>query len=175
MKNSQHPKIEKIKAYFIEHKDFAQLIKFCIASFLAFLIEYASFTIIVLALKNNNQDFAWFLFKYTQADGGQGAFIAFLVSTILAQIAAFIINRKKTFNATNNLIFSASAYAVMVCGIVILNTWAGGAITRGCSNVIPNTTICQYIGKLCGSFFAFVITFFMSKFVIMKSETDRTS
>lgn len=160
--------IAKIKNYLNTHKDIFQLVKFTIFSMLAFLVEYASFTILILCLKNVNQPLNWFVFSYAADDGGSGAFIAFLISTVLAQIVTFVINRKKTFNANNNIVFSAIAYAVMVCGIVVLNTWMGGAITSALSSANWNVTLSQYVGKLAGSFASFVIIFLMSKFVIMR-------
>jgi putative flippase GtrA len=162
----------KIKTYLNEHEDIFQLVKFSIFSFLAFLVEYISFTVLVLCLKNVNQSISWWIFDYGSSTGGLGALIAFLISNVLAQIVSFIINRKKTFNANNNVVFSATMYAIMVCGIVIFNTWMGAALTKALNNVIANITACQYIGKLIGSFTSFVITFVMNKFVIMRRKEE---
>ncbi|MGI6702360.1 MAG: hypothetical protein ACOX3U_07905 [Christensenellales bacterium] len=164
----ENKKQSKIGKYFEEHENIAQLIKFTIISMLAFVIEYTSFTLIILLLRGYKTEVVWWIFSYTEANGGAGAMIGFFVSTVLAQITAFIINRKKTFKATNNIVFSAVSYAFMVLGIVILNTWAGSAITSAVNKTIDNLTVCQYIGKFAGSFMAFVITFVMSKFVIMR-------
>lgn len=164
----------KIKTYLNEHEDIFQLIKFAIFSFVAFLVEYISFTILVLCLRNTNQSISWWIFNYNTETGGLGALISFLISNVLAQVVSFIINRKKTFNANNNVIFSASMYAIMVCGIIIMNTWMGAALTKALNNVIANVTVCQYIGKLIGSFTAFVITFVMNKFVIMRRKEEPT-
>lgn len=165
--------IAKVKNYLNTHETIFQLIKFAIFSFAAFVVEYVSFTVLMFALKNVNQDAIWWIFKYKSSDGGMGAMIAFFISTVLAQIASFVINRKKTFKATNNVVFSACAYAVMVAAIVVLNTWAGAAITTATNKIIDNLIICQYIGKLSGSFFSFVITFVMNKFVIMRSPKKK--
>jgi putative flippase GtrA len=162
----------KIKTYLNEHEDIFQLVKFAIFSMVAFVVEYLSFTVLVLCLKGINQSITWWIFNYNTQTGGLGALIAFLISTVLAQIVSFVINRKKTFNANNNVIFSAIMYAIMVCGIIILNTWLGATLTRAFNKIIANVTICQYIGKLIGSFAAFVITFVMNKFVIMRRKPE---
>lgn len=173
--NTKNPSIIlKIKDYLIAHENIAQIIKYTIFSMLAFVVEYVSFTLLVLLLKNYDADAVWWIFRYTTENGGTGAMIAFFVSVVLAQITAFIVNRKKTFKATNNLAFSIITYSIMVCGIIIFNTWSGAAITEALSGVIPNLTICQYIGKLTGSFAAFVITFIMSKFIIMRSPKPKS-
>ncbi|NCA68134.1 MAG: hypothetical protein EOM87_08750 [Clostridia bacterium] len=172
--------VQKIKNYLRTHENIAQIIKYTVFSMLAFIVEYVSFTLLVLLLKNYTEEAVWWIFRYTTESGGMGAMIAFFVSVVLAQITAFIVNRKKTFKATNNLAFSMITYAIMVCGIIVFNTWSGAAITEALNKVIPNLTVCQYIGKLTGSFAAFVITFIMSKFIIMrnpkpKALTEETS
>lgn len=159
--------VAKIKTFLNAHEDIAQLVKFMLFSIIAFIVEYLSFTIIVLCLKNVDEPLIWFVFNYTTEAGGTGAFIGFLVSNILAQIVTFVINRKKTFKANNNVVYSAVMYSIMVCCIIVLNTWMGSALTKAINKSIENLTVCQYIGKLVGSFTAFVISFVMSKYVIM--------
>ncbi len=160
--------IKKIKAFLSTHEDIAQLVKFTLFSVVAFAVEYATFSLLLFFLKGVSRPVSWFVFFYSESDGGLGAMLAFFISNVLAQIVTFILNRKKTFHATNNIVFSAVSYAIMVFGIIILNTWAGGAITTALNKSIDNLVICQYIGKLCGSFMAFVISFLGSKFIIMR-------
>ncbi len=162
----------KIKNYLNEHQNILQLVKFAIFSMVAFVVEYLSFTILVLSLKSINQPISWWIFVYPKTTGGLGAFIAFLTSTVLAQTVSFIINRKKTFNANNNVVFSAIMYAIMVFGIIVVNTYLGAALTKAFNKVIDNVVICQYIGKLIGSFASFIITFIMNKFVIMRRKPE---
>ena len=163
---------KKIKTFLDEHEDIRQLVFFTLFSFVCFLIEYVTFFVLKFALKNVNEPFEWFIFSYKT--GGLGEFIAFLMSNVVAQAATFILNRKKTFNANNNIVYAASMYAIMVCGIIILNTWLGGvisdAVTEGTS--IPQD-FAAIIGKLVGSFLSFVISFLMSKFVIMRKSKKK--
>jgi putative flippase GtrA len=163
----------KLKNFLATHESLTQLIKFTLFSIIAFAIEYISFAIVKASLKKINQDTVWWIFKYSTNEGGLGAMIAFFVSNVLAQIATFVINRKKTFKATNNVVYSAIMYAIMVCCIIILNTWLGGALTKVLNKSIKSLTACQYIGKLVGSFTSFVISFVMSKFVIMRSPKKK--
>lgn len=158
----------KIKTFLNEHQNIFQLIKYALFSLIATVVEYGSFAILSLSLKGTNQMFSWWIFEYNTLAGGLGAFIAFLISNILAQITSFIVNRKNTFNANNNLAFSAIAYAIMVLAIIVLNTWMGSILTNALNKVVKNIIISQYIGKIIGSFSAFLITFFMNKFVIMR-------
>lgn len=167
-------KTNKIKEFLDAHENIAQLIKFTLFSLICFAIEYISFTIIVLCLKNYNVEANWWIFHYAPSDGGMGALIGFFVSNVLAQAATFVLNRKKTFHANNNVVYSAIMYAIMVCGIIVLNTWAGGKITAACNKSIDNVVLCQYISKFAGSVMSFAISFLMSKFVIMRNVGGKT-
>lgn len=158
----------KIKEFLDGHPNIAQLIKFTLFSLICFAIEYVSFAIITWALRGYNQEARWWIFNYSTADGGMGSMIGFFVSNVLAQAATFVLNRKKTFNANNNVVYSAVTYTIMVCGIIALNTWAGGKITAACNGALHNLVLSQYISKFAGSFMSFVISFLMSKFVIMR-------
>lgn len=162
----------KLKDFLNKHEDLRQLVMFVLFSLVCFAIEYVTWLILELILAKEGEAFDWFIFHYTT--GGVGEFIAFLVSNVIAQICTFILNRKKTFKATNNIIYAASMYAVMVVGIIILNTWLGGVISDAMSNGtnVPQD-VCALVGKLVGSFLSFVISFLMSKFVIMRSPKKK--
>lgn len=166
----------KIKDFLKAHEDIRQLVMFTLFSLVCFAIEYISFIILELTLARSDEPFKWFIFSYES--GGSGEFIAFLVSNVLAQIATFFLNRKKTFHADNNIVYAGTMYAVMVCGIILLNTWLGGvvsdAVVKG--SALPQS-VAGLVGKLVGSVLSFVISFLMSKFVIMrkaKKHTDET-
>ena len=169
-KNSQSP-IKKIKAFFDSHEDLRQLVMFTLFSFVCFLIEYVVYLILHFSVASAGESFHWFIFHYES--GGAGEFAAFLVSNIVAQAATFILNRKKTFNADNNIVFAGIAYAIMVAGIIVLNTWIGGVIRDALVGKI-NGDFAGIIGKLVGSFLSFVISFLMSKFVIMRKKKRPT-
>lgn len=167
----------KVIDWIKSHEDIRQLILFTCFSLVCFAIEYISYTIIHFVWASKNPEpFSWFLFTYES--GGIGEFMAFLISNILAQIATFVLNRKTTFKADNNIIYAAVMYAIMVAGIIVLNTWLGGVLTDLVSkSLISNgkaeetaLTIGGYVGKFAGSFASFVISFVMSKFVIMRKK-----
>ena len=169
--------IKKLINFIKTHETIKQLILFTMFSLICFLIEYVSYTIIhyVWAAKNE-EPFQWFVFTYES--GGIGEFMAFLISNILAQIATFVLNRKTTFKADNNIVYAAVMYAIMVAGIIVLNTWLGGVLTDAISRSMTANgseeklarDIGGYVGKFAGSFASFVISFVMSKFVIMRKK-----
>ncbi len=156
----------KIKDFLKTHEDIRQLVLFTLFSLCAFAIEYVSYLILHFTVAKSGAAFDWFIFHYET--GGSGEFAAFLVSNILAQIATFILNRKKTFNADNNIIYAGSMYALMVVGIILLNTWLGGVVGNALAKTSVNQDFAGIVGKLVGSVTSFVISFLMNKFVIMR-------
>lgn len=164
---------EKIKPFFEAHENIRQIIVYTLVSLICFAIEYISFTLIELCIKDYDEPFKWFLFSYDHTR----TFIAFLVSNILAQTATFVLNRKKTFKATNNVVVSGIMFAIIMICIILLNTYLGGIITRASANsMIANgtdaavaETVGGYAGKLVGSFTAFVLSFLGNKFLVMRN------
>ncbi|MFW5779835.1 MAG: hypothetical protein ACOCWI_00075 [Bacillota bacterium] len=168
--------ISKIKKFADEHKAIWQFIMFSLISMIAAVTEMVSYLLLnsVFLTSLNDQPFNWFIFEYSGGDaGGLGTMIAFLVSITLAQIVAFITNRKKTFNANNNVVYSALMYAVMVIIIIGLQTYSGPLLVTWLNGFINNANISGILGKLIWMFFTFVIVFLMSKFVIMRRIEDK--
>lgn len=165
--------MEKVKTFFAEHQNITQIVKFTFYSLLAFFVEFGLFYALQygLAAKYGNTEFKWFLFNYAPGQNGAygvAGFVAFLGSKCVAEIIAFTLNRKKTFSANNNVVYSATAYAITVVAIILLSTWLGGAL----GDLIGPSIGADWgntIGKLLGSFLSWVIMFLMDKFVIMRN------
>ncbi len=168
--------VEKIKVWLVEHKDILQIIKFIGISLIAFAAEYAIFYALQYGLYSTcgQEDFKWFLFEYKggkEGAFGLAGFIAFLVSKCVAEVISFIINRKKNFEADNNIVFSIVTYVITVVALIIFSTWLGGALYALVGDSLGEfgTTI----GKLLGSFISFIVMFLMDKFVIMTKKGDK--
>ena len=167
--------INPVVKFFREHENIRQIVVFTLCSLVCFAIEYISFTIIELCVTGYDQPFNGTIFKYKQTR----SFIAFLVSNVLAQTSTFILNRKKTFKATNNVVISGIMFAAMMVGIIVLNTWLGGIIqTAAEKSLISNnpsmdaktvTFIAGLAGKLTGSLLSFVVSFLGNKFLVMRN------
>ena len=161
--------IDKLKAFMKKHASIWQLIKFTLISCIAAVVEITSYMLLdsVFLKKLNNQAVNWFIFHYDPATtGGLGTMIAFLVSTTLAQIVSFITNRKKTFNANNNLAFQCNRLcnydgfdntsADLVKAPIIV-TWF--------DSFIHNSGVSGFLGKFLWMFISFLIVFPMNKYV----------
>ena len=160
----------KGKAFMTRHGNIWQIVKFTLISLIAFLAEFASMYALQYGLADVcGQDFHWFVFNYDASQGGQATFIAMLGSKCIAEIISFTINRKKTFKANNNVVFSAIMYVITVVALIIFTTWLAGPIgnAMGAHNI--DEGLSSTVSKMVGSIISFVVIFLMDKFVIMRN------
>lgn len=157
-----------------DHQTLWQFIKFFLFSQLAGFVELVSFAVLNKVLPPKMpESFDFFVFHYTtEKNLCKGAFIAFLVSAILAEIVSFLINRKATFNANNNVVKSAIEYAVMIVFVICMKTWVVTVLTPVVEGFTSMALLIEWIPKLASMALAFAIIFPMNKFVIMK-HTDK--
>lgn len=163
---------DKGKDFMTRHGNIWQIVKFTLISLIAFLAEFASMYALQYGLEDvlGNQEFHWFVFHY--APGRNGAFgtagfIAMLVSKCIAEIISFTINRKKTFNANNNVVFSAIMYVLTVIALILFTTWLAGVLGDAIGPAI-GADFGNTISKMLGSLISWVVIFLMDKFVIMR-------
>lgn len=152
-----------------------QLIKFSLMSMISGGIEIVTYILLnsVILISLNQEPFSWWIFSYEGGSaGGLGTMYAFFISTLLAQIVAFIANRKKTFKSNNNVVYSAIMYAIMVITIVCVQTYFGPILVVKINSIINNPDLSGIIGKLIWMFFTFCTIFPMSKYVIMRKKAE---
>lgn len=170
MKGKATAAFHKGKAFMTRHGNIWQIVKFTLISLIAFLAEFASMYALQYGLADVcGQDFHWFVFNYDASQGGQATFIAMLGSKCIAEIISFTINRKKTFKANNNVVFSAIMYVITVVALIIFSTWLAGPIgnAMGAHNI--DEGLSSTVSKMVGSIISFVVIFLMDKFVIMRN------
>ena len=103
-----------------------QFVKFIIVSLLAFIVQFSLLNLLPLipaisAL--NSREVSWFVFTYTAAAGGLGYAISSNTANIVAQIVAFFVNRKKTFNADNNIPVTLTVYILFTLALICFAAW----------------------------------------------------
>lgn len=170
MKGKATAAFHKGKAFMTRHGNIWQVVKFTLISLIAFLAEFATMYALQYGLADVcGQDFHWFVFNYDASQGGQATFIAMLGSKCIAEIISFTINRKKTFKANNNVVFSAIMYVITVVALIIFSTWLAGPIgnAMGAHNI--DEGLSSTVSKMVGSIISFVVIFLMDKFVIMRN------
>ncbi len=113
-------------------------------------------------------------------------FIAFLIGNIVAKVLSYILNRKKTFGAVNNLVFSMTVYAIMCVVLIIVETLIGSPFGKWLAETLPdgfwnvlgtsqaqelaNPDWSSTIAMIIYSTADFLIVFLMEKFVIMNDN-----
>lgn len=163
--------------YIKTHEELRQMVMF----FLFSLLCAASQTITQFVLKYaigaaNSEPFEWFIFKYQQ-EKGLAEFIGFVCGAVIGQVMTFVLNRKKTFKATNNVVIAGIMYAIIAIGIILLQTYLGGVITDACkATAAKNGTSTDGIvgllititGMAAGGLSALILSFLGNKYLVMR-------
>ena len=160
-------------------KELWTFIKFSIAGIASTLVEMVVHLILdsyVLKSMNVEPFQMWkiagqYVFDFSGGGAGKGTMIAFVISTIVGYTIAYIVNRKVTFNANNNLLKSTILYTLMVVFIVCFQSWGGPMCKQlllgaGMTNdfllgLIPKTIMCI----ICTLF-----SYPLNRFVIQKNS-----
>lgn len=184
------PKKKGIKAmiaYIQAHEDLRQMVLFFLFSLICGASQFVTNMVFKYALEavpelGTDYPFHWFVFNHPST----GDFIGFLLGAIIGQVMTFILNRKKTFKATNNVVIAAIAYAITAILIIILQTYLGGVVSTACTDAYkaanagadPTGFISFLItitGMLVGGITALVLCFLANKFFIMRNWNTKKS
>lgn len=107
-------------------------------------------------------------------------FIGFLVGSIVGQVLTFVLNRKKTFNCTNNIVISGIMYVILAVFIIFMQTLLGGAITSACWGAKPDASeflalLFNLAGQAVAGIAALIISFVGNKFLVMRNWGEKKS
>ena len=149
-----------------KHPEVFKFIKFAFASGSSTIIEIIIFYILQYTVFKslNSEPFKFWIFHYD----GIGYMWAFLISTIIGYIIAFILNRKYTFHANANPVLSIVLYVIMVLFTIIVTTWMGSALMDWLIK-IDKRSLGEIIAKPLVSLTAFTWTYPLNRFVIQPS------
>ncbi len=169
--------IKKLIEYIKSHEDLRQMVLFLLFSFCCAAAQTVTQFVLKYAIGAFNDDtFKWFIFDYSN-EKGLAEFIGFICGSVIGQVMTFVLNRKKTFKATNNVVISGTMYAIIAVGIIILQTYLGGVVTSACKNAaIKNGTNTEGIigllititGMAVGGLAALVLSFLGNKYLVMR-------
>lgn len=154
-----------------ERKTLWQFMMFTLLSVLTTVVDFGTFALFNFWVFSHLKvvDFNWFVFDYSQVNGGLCAFLAFALSFVISQTFNFVIQRKVTFSANNNVWFSAFMYLIMVMVVFFLQLWIPTFI---------RPTFVRWFGENWGDVvlknlnmtLSFVIQFPINKWVIMRKS-----
>ena len=156
-------------------KTVVQAILFTLLSMVAFVSQIILVNVIPLIYKDTTPISAWIF-----GEQARNAFVAFLISNTAAKVISYVLNRKKTFAAVNNLTFSIVTYVIMCVTLIIVETLIGEPLAKAYFKLFGGKVkieVCRTISMITYSMLDFVIVFLMEKFVIMndklfKKKTD---
>ena len=106
-------------------------------------------------------------------------FIGFLIGSIVGQVLTFVLNRKKTFNCTNNIVISGIMYVILAVTIIFVQTLLGSAIMTACMGAKPVAQteflyqIYNLTGQAVGGITALVMSFVGNKFLVMRNWGEK--
>ncbi len=154
-----------------KHQTLWEYIKFTLMSLVTTIVDLGGFALLNYWLFANYRDidFSWWLFDYRVQNGGLCAFLSLVISFAVSQTVNFILQRKVTFKATNNKLYSAVMYAIMVIAVYFLTLWLPtlfieplyAAVGENWGGIITKI-ICMTV--------SFLIQFPMNKWVIMRQK-----
>lgn len=150
-----------------------QFVKFIVVSLLACIVQFALLNILQLLPPIQElfaKDFRWWVFDYPAAANGLGYFIAFNVSNIVAQIVAFFVNRKKTFNADNNIPVTLTIYIIATVLLICFSAWLSPTINAWLIGLNVNDKLAGNISTMVCSTLQFFIYFPIDKLLMRQKK-----
>lgn len=128
---------EKAKSFTKKHKEIWKFIKFAFTgastSILQLAVQAICFYLLFRSLNDTNINIKLFSLLGIE-DSSLQAILTYFVSNIAGYAAAFIMNRKLTFQSDANPLVSTILYIIMVVCTILFNTWLGSLITTWLTN-----------------------------------------
>ncbi len=104
----------------------------------------------------------------------KGYLFAYLISTTVGYLIAFILNRKVTFKADSNPTISMILYFIMVVFTILANGWIGSAMTAFAQSHNFTGGIADAIIKVIGMAIPTLWTYPLNRFVIHRKKKTVT-
>lgn len=151
------------------HETAWQFILYMLMGCFTTIVDFSSFALFNfwLFVPFRNQPFSWWIIDYPVENGGLTAFLAFACSFAISQSFNFVLQRKTTFKATNNIAKSAIMYAVMVILVYFLQlyipTLIRAPIVKGLGETLGDTLV-----KIINMSSSMLIQFPINKWIIMR-------
>ena len=149
--------------------ELVKIIKFAAMGALSTVIELIVFYLLqgVVFADMRTQPIQFLIFSYE----GPGYLWSYLISTTVGYAIAFALNRKYTFHANANPVFSIAAYLIMVVFTIFTTTWLGLWITN---LFIQNgmRTLGETITKPLVAVLAMLWTYPINRFVIHRRKDE---
>lgn len=156
-----------------------QLVLFILMSLVAFAAQmligtFGDKLLALCGVDNETKSIQLGIESYTMA-----GVIAYAIANIVAKVVSYILNRKKTFGAVNNLVFSMTVYVIMCVVLIVVETIIAGPLAdlfyKGLKDKGVAYELCKTLSMITYSMVDFAIVFLMEKFVIMNDNLFKNS
>lgn len=165
---------EKAVLFVDKHKEIWKFIKFTFTGASTSILEMAVYALLQYVVFSSlqgvpveNSPILSFLgIEY------KGYLYSYLISAIIGYAAAYIMNRKLTFNSDANPLVSTILYAIMVVCTIAFNTWFGAFLGTWITNNGWNSFWMDMLVKLVVMTLPTVWTYPLSRFVIHRRKSE---
>ena len=103
----------------------------------------------------------------------KGYLYSYAISATIGYAAAYVMNRKLTFKADNNPVFSTVLYAIMVVFTIIFNTWFGAFLGTVVKNNGWDNVAVEMITKVIVMTVPTIWTYPLNRFVIHRKHNEK--
>jgi len=100
---------------------------------------------------------------------------AYMISTVVGYVIAFILNRKATFHADSNMALSTFFYVLMVCLIIYTNGIIGPLISNLVGKLPLAVSLSEIISKFLCMIAAGVWSYPINRFVVHRKKKEAVS
>lgn len=105
----------------------------------------------------------------------KGYMYSYAISAIIGYAAAYVMNRKLTFKADANPLFSTVIYAVMVAFTIAFNTWFGAFLGTLVKNNGWDSAVVEMLMKLVVMTVPTLWTYPLNRFVIHRKKKEQNA
>lgn len=163
---------EKIKAFVRKHSEIWKFVKFTFTGASTSVLEMAVYALLQYVVFRSLQGvpvqdspvLAFLGIEY------KGYLYSYLISAIIGYAAAYLMNRKLTFQSDVNPLVSGMMYAVMVVCTIAFNTWFGAYLGTVITNNGWNSFWVDMLVKLIVMTLPTAWTYPLSRFVIHRKK-----
>lgn len=163
---------KKIKAFVEKHSEIWKFVKFTFTGASTSVLEMAVYALLQYVVFRSLQGvpvqdspvLAFLGIEY------KGYLYSYLISAIIGYAAAYLMNRKLTFQSDVNPLVSGMMYAVMVVCTIAFNTWFGAYLGTVITNNGWNSFWVDMLVKLVVMTLPTAWTYPLSRFVIHRKK-----
>ncbi len=163
---------EKLNAFTKKHAELWKFVKFTFTGAstsvlelgVFMLLQYVVFKSLNVTPVTDNAVLNFLGIEY------KGYLYSYAISAIIGYAAAYIMNRKLTFKADANPVFSTVVYAIMVACTIAFNTWFGAFLGTLIKNNGWDNALVQALTKLVVMTVPTLWTYPLNRFVIHRKK-----